>query len=94
MYLIGTAYPVGRQDRHFYFFLLSLSRVRKARNATIKLPKVANSVSIPMKIDIISNAVIVTHLPSYVFPDINPGQLDWETATLSWVLFQWPSPRP
>lgn len=49
----------------FYFLLFLLSR--KARNATIKLPKVANSVSIPMKIDMISNAVIVTHLPSYVF---------------------------
>ena len=41
--------------------------MRKARNATIKLPKVANNVRIPMKIEIISNAVIVTHLPSYVF---------------------------
>ena len=33
--LTDTAYPVGRQDRLFYFFLLSLSLVRKARNATI-----------------------------------------------------------
>ncbi len=49
----------------FYFLLFLLSR--KARNATIKLPKVANSVSILMKIEMISNAVIVTHLPSYVF---------------------------
>ena len=64
--LTDTAYPVCRQDRHFYFFLFSLSLVRKARNATIKLPKVTNSVSIPMKIEIISNAVISrTSLPMY-----------------------------
>ena len=53
-----------RQDRHFYFFLFLLSR--KARNATVRLPKVANSVSIPMNIEIISNAVISrTSLPMY-----------------------------
>lgn len=61
-----TAYPVCRQDRQFYFFLLSLSLTRKARNAIIKLPKVANKVNTPMKIEIISNAVILrTSLPMY-----------------------------
>ena len=35
--LKDTAYPVGRQDRHFYFRLFLL--LRKASNATIKLPK-------------------------------------------------------
>ena len=49
--LTDTAYPVGRQDRHF-FYLLLLSR--KASNATIRLPKVNNSVKIPMKIVMIS----------------------------------------
>ena len=41
--------------------------MRKARNVIIKLPKVTNSVRIPMNIEIISYAVIITHLPSYVF---------------------------
>ena len=82
--LTDTAYPVGRQDRHFYFFLLSLSLVRKARNATIKLPKIANKVSIPRKIEIISNAVILrTSLPMY---SQQARALVREAATLSWVL--------
>ena len=50
--LTDTAYPVGRQDRHFYFRLFLLSR--KASNATIKLPKVNNKVKIPRKIEMIS----------------------------------------
>ena len=50
--LTDTAYPVGRQDRHFYFFLCFLSR--KARNATIKLPKAINKVNMPMTRDKIS----------------------------------------
>ena len=62
----GHRLSVDQTERHFYFFLFLLSR--KARNATIKLPKATNNVSIPMKIEIISNAVIITHLPSYVFP--------------------------
>ena len=41
-----------RQDRHFYFFLFLLSR--KARNATIKLPKDISKANISMKIEIIS----------------------------------------
>lgn len=57
--------PWSQQDGHFYLRLFLLSR--KASNATIKLPKVNNKVKIPMKIEITSNAVIVTHLPSYVF---------------------------
>ena len=58
--------PILLADRigFFYFFLFLLSR--KARNAIIKLPKAANSVSMPMKIEIISNAVISrTSLPMY-----------------------------
>ena len=50
--LTDTAYPVGRQDRHFYFRLFLLSR--KASNATIKLPKAINNVNIPRKIEMIS----------------------------------------
>ena len=50
--LNDTAYPVGRQDRHFYFRLFLLSR--KASNATIKLPKDINNANIPMKIEMIS----------------------------------------
>ena len=55
-----------RQDRHFYFFLLFLLS-RKVRNATIRLPKEISKPIIPIKIKIISAAVIITHLPSYVF---------------------------
>ena len=57
--LTDIASSVCRQVRHFYFFLSFLSLVRKARNAIIMLPKVANNVSIPMNIEIISNAVIL-----------------------------------
>ena len=52
--------------RYFYFFLLFLLS-RKFRNATTKPPKVQSKVNIPMNIEIISKAVIITHLPSYVF---------------------------
>ena len=51
--LTDTAYPVARQDRHFYFFLLFLLS-RKARNAIIKLPKDIIKVNIPMKTERIS----------------------------------------
>lgn len=62
--LTDTAYPVGRQDRHFYFRLFLLSR--KASNATIKLPKEISNANIPMKIEMISKAVIgATSLPMY-----------------------------
>ena len=53
-----TAYPVSRQDRHFYFRLLFLEELfslsRKASNATIKLPKDINNANISMKIEMIS----------------------------------------
>ena len=63
--LTDIAYPVGRQDRHFYFRLLFLLS-RKASNATIKLPKDISNANIPMKIDMISKAVIgATSLPMY-----------------------------
>jgi hypothetical protein len=56
--LTDTAYPVGRQDRHFYFRLLFLEELfslsRKASNAIIKLPKDINNANIPMKIEMIS----------------------------------------
>ena len=53
------ASPVCRQERHFYFFLFLLSR--KARNATIKLPKATSKLNIPIITEIISKAVIITH---------------------------------
>ena len=66
--IVLTDPPILWADRIgiFYFFLLSLSLVRKARNAISRLPKVASKVNIPMKIEIISNAVILrTSLPMY-----------------------------
>ena len=54
--LTDDAYPVGRQDRHFYFLLLLLSR--KASNAINKLPKDINKANISIKTEIVSNAVI------------------------------------
>ena len=62
--LTDTAYPVGRQDRLFYFrsFLLS----RKASNAINKLPKDISKANTPIKTEMISNAVIyVTSFPMY-----------------------------
>ena len=60
--LTNTAYPVGRQDRHFYFRLLFLEELfslsRKASNAITRLPKAHNNVSMPRKIERISKAVI------------------------------------
>ena len=56
--LKDTAYPVRREDRHFYFRLLFLEKFfslsRKASNAIIKLPKDINNANIPMKIEMIS----------------------------------------
>ena len=54
--LTNTAYPVGRQDRHFYFRLFLLSR--KASNAITRLPKAHNNVNITMKIEMFSKAII------------------------------------
>jgi hypothetical protein len=59
--LTDTAYPVGRQDRHFYFRLFLLSR--KASNATIKLPKDISKANIPMKIEMIS--IFQTTVPQF-----------------------------
>ena len=64
--LTDTAYP-GSDRIGIFYFLWFLTLMRKARNVIIKLPKVTNSVRIPMNIEIISYAVIITHLPSYVF---------------------------
>ena len=59
-----VAYPVGRQDRHFYFRLFLLSR--KASNAINKLPKDISNANTPIKTEMISNAVIyATSLPMY-----------------------------
>ena len=73
--LTDTAYPVGRQDRHFYFRLFLLSR--KASNAITRLPKAHNNVSMPRKIERISKAVIgATSLPMYSGkPVIGVGRL-------------------
>ena len=80
--LKDTAYPVGRQDRHFYFRLFLLSR--KASNAITRLPKAHNNVNMPMKIERISKAVIhATSLPMY---SGKPVIRCWEATTLSWVL--------
>ena len=80
--LMDTAYPVGRQDRHFYFCLFLL--LRKASNAITRLPKAHNNVNMPMKIERISKAVIcATSLPMY---SGKPVIRCWEATTLSWVL--------
>ena len=79
--LTNTAYPVGRQDRHFYFRLLFLEELfslsRKASNAITRLPKAHNNVSMPRKIERISKAVIgATSLPMYSGkPVIGVGRL-------------------
>ena len=65
--LLLRALPILRlrQDRHFYFFLLSLLS-RKVRNATIRLPKEISKPIIPINIKMISAAVILrTSLPMY-----------------------------
>ena len=54
--LTDTAYPVGRQDRHFYLRLFLLSR--KASNAITKPPNEIINPLISMKITIISADVI------------------------------------
>jgi len=80
--LTDIAYPVCRQDRHFYFRLFLL--LRKASNAITRLPKAHNNVNMPMKIERISKAVIhVISLPMY---SGKPVIWCWEATTLSWVL--------
>ena len=73
--LTDIAYPVCRQDRHFYFRLFLL--LRKASNAITRLPKAHNNVSMPRKIERISKAVIgATSLPMYSGkPVIGVGRL-------------------
>ena len=59
------AFPVCRQGRHYFFFFPDLLS-RKVRNATIKLPRDISKANIPMKIEMISYAVISrTSLPMY-----------------------------
>lgn len=63
--LMDAAYPVGRQDRHFYFFLRFLL-LRKVSNAIIRPPKETSNASIPSIIIMISQAVIsIPSLPMY-----------------------------
>ena len=81
---LDHASSVGRQERHFYFFLLFLLS-RKFRNATTKPPKVQSKVNIPRNIETISKAVIITHLPFLCIPASR--LIDWEATTPSWVLF-------
>jgi len=52
MVLPPPAYPVGRQDRHFYFLLFF--RSRKAIIAINRLPKAISKLSTPKNIEIIS----------------------------------------
>jgi len=80
--LTDTAYPVGRQDRHFYFRLFLL--LRKASNAITKLPKAISRANIPMKIEMISKAVIcATSLLMYSGKPVIKCR---EISTLSWAL--------
>ena len=63
--LTDTAHPVSQTGWAFYFFLRFLLS-RKARIATIKLPKEISKAKIPMKIEIISYAVMgATSFPMY-----------------------------
>ena len=80
--LTDTAYPVCRQDRHFYFRLFLLSR--KASNAITRLPKTHNNVNMPRKIERISKAVIgATSLPMYSGkPVIGVGRLPLRSASV------------
>ena len=62
--LMDTAYPVDQTGWAFYLRLFLLSR--KAIITTIKLPKDMSRASIPMKIEIISYAVMgATSFPMY-----------------------------
>ena len=72
--LTDTAYPVGRQDRHFYFRLFLL--LRKASNAITRLPKAHNNVNMPMKIERISKAVICATVFALLRSVLNGCPLD------------------
>ena len=86
--LTDTAYPVCRQDRHFYFRLLFLEELfslsRKASNAITRLPKTHNNVNMPRKIERISKAVIgATSFPMYSGkPVIGVGRLPLRSASV------------
>ena len=59
----GHRPSVGRQRGLFFMLFLSSKELdeffeRKASNATIRLPKAHNKVNMPMKIEMISKAVI------------------------------------
>ena len=69
-----TAYPVCRQDRHFYFRLFLL--LRKASNAITRLPKAHNNVNMPMKIERISKAVICATVFALLRSVLNGCPLD------------------
>ena len=72
--LTDTAYPVCRQDRHFYFRLFLL--LRKASNAITRLPKAHNNVNMPMKIERISKAVICATVFALLRSVLNGCPLD------------------
>lgn len=72
--LMDTAYPVGRQDRHFYLRLFLL--LRKASNAITRLPKAHNNVNMPMKIERISKAVICATVFALLRSVLNGCPLD------------------
>ena len=75
--LMDTAYPVDQTGWAFYLRLFLLSR--KAIIATIKLPKDISRANIPMKIEIISYAVMgATSFPMY---SGEPVLQVWEVAT-------------
>lgn len=57
--LTDIASPVDQTGEAFLFLLVSL--IEKARNATIKLPKAMSKLKIPIIIEILSKAVIITH---------------------------------
>ena len=84
------AYPVCRQDRHFYLCLLFFSLSRKASNAMSKLPKDISKANIPKKIEIISKVVIsATSLPMYsskLVSYIREATSNATLSALSWVL--------
>ncbi len=66
------------QGRLIYFRLFLLSR--KASNAITKLPKAISKANIPMKIEMISKAVICATSP--LMYSGKPGMKFWEVTTL------------
>lgn len=68
--LTGVAYPVGRQDRLFYFLSFLLSR--KARSAINIVPKAISNPRIPRNTVIISKSVI-THTSLLFISDSMSG---------------------